>query len=604
MPTLTDCKPATPVNTVRVTAQGDFPPEATLTAAASAAAPAALALPRATRAVVVEGFGPTGLAAFGRTPTLALDDVAGGPVGIAYGPPDDLCATGVMNYPRAGHRETLLGSGVVLVTGGGDQHVEIYDPATATFRDTGGLLRSDESFAHAAAPLADGGALVSGGLTNAGEGIASFAAARFDANGKPVGQPKLLLAGRAAHSATLLADGRVLIAGGCADFAAGVCRAGATLSSTELYDPGADTFAPGPSLLHARSGHDAILRGDGTVLFVGGRGDSGGAVAAEVFDPDELRGFDAGVASGRAAGLPTGSALVVGGTTSADSTVSLWLSPAEAPLPLGALPQPRLGPTLTPLDDGAVLVAGGGDASLALYDGRATVTSLAASFVERDQAAVRLGDGTVLLSGGSDAGGAPSTGAALFFHSPLSPWASLPPLTLDGASDPYLPRRPDRASAGGGQLVVAAPAASADGRPAELALVAGMLVADFTFDLLAGRRGDAGAAIVVGWQSDAAYDFVVVEPGRAVELWSVAAARAGQSLASPVPGCRGNVLPDSALPDGDLAALEISWRSGSLAVSAGGASLLHCRPPALPRGSVGAGALHGSAVFDNLALAR
>ncbi|MCA1665551.1 MAG: hypothetical protein LC659_15010, partial [Myxococcales bacterium] len=145
-PTLTGCKPATPVNTVRVTAQGDFPPEATLTAAASASAPATLALPRATRAVVVEGFGPTGLAAFGRTATLALDDVAAGPLAIAYGPPDDLCTLGeAMQYARAGHRTTLLKSGVVLVTGGGDQHVEIYDPVTAAFRDTGALLRSDQS---------------------------------------------------------------------------------------------------------------------------------------------------------------------------------------------------------------------------------------------------------------------------------------------------------------------------------------------------------------------------------------------------------------------------------------------------------------------------
>src|SRR3954454_23425929 len=109
MPALTGCRPATPVNTVRVTAQGDFPPEATLTAAASASAPATLALPRATRAVVVGGFGPTGLAAFVRRPPLALDGVAAGPLGIAYGPPDDVCATGVMTYARAGHRTTLLG---------------------------------------------------------------------------------------------------------------------------------------------------------------------------------------------------------------------------------------------------------------------------------------------------------------------------------------------------------------------------------------------------------------------------------------------------------------------------------------------------------------
>jgi hypothetical protein len=32
--------------------------------------------------------------------------------------------------------------------------------------------------------------------------------------------------------------------------------------------------------------------------------------------------------------------------------------------------------------------------------------------------------------------------------------------------------------------------------------------------------------------------------------------------------------------------------------------LLHCRPPALPRGAAGVGALHGTVAFDDLALAR
>ncbi len=144
-----------------------------------------------------------------------------------------------------------------------------------------------------------------------------------------MGSPRLLVGGpRAGHSATVLADGRVLLAGGCAELDSGGCRAGATLGSTEIYDPAADTFAPGPPLLHARFGHDAILRGDGTVLVVGGRGEGGGAVPAEIVDPEEQRGFDAGLSSGRAAGLPTGSALVVGGTTTPDTTVSLWLSQA------------------------------------------------------------------------------------------------------------------------------------------------------------------------------------------------------------------------------------------------------------------------------------
>lgn len=601
-PTVPDCVPRGSVNTVRVTAQGDFPPEATLTAAASPAAAAALALPRATRAVVVEGFGPTGLVAFGRTPTLSLDDLPAGTLGVAYGPPDGVCRLpATLGVARAGHHETVLGSGRVLVTGGAQQN-ELYDPATATFAPAD-ILRSDQVFAHAVAPLADGGALVTGGL-GATSGIASQAATRFDANGHQAAPPRLLLAGRAHHTATTLGDGRVLLAGGCQSVdPGGGCAAGALVATTEIYDPAADAFAPGPALLHARFGHSAVLRGDGTVLLVGGRGDAGGAVPAEVVDPDEARGFEAGLASGTAVALPTGSALVVGGTTTGDVTVSLWSSPSEAPLALTALAQPRLDPTLTPLDDGAVLVAGGGDASLALYDGRATVTALAAGFSVQGAAAARLPDGSVLLTGGSD-GTSVRSDALLFLHSPLSPWASLPPLTLDGASDPYLPRRPDRASAGGGQLVVTAAAPSGDGRPAELALVAGMQVADFRFDLLAGRRGSAGAALLVGWQSEAAYDFVVVEPGRAVELWSVAAARTGQSVAAPVAGCQGAALPDGALPDGDLAPVAVAWRAGTLTVTAGGESLLRCRPPGLPRGAAGVGALHGTVAFDNLALTR
>ena len=615
-PTVPDCVPRGSVNTVRVTAQGDFPPEATLTAAASPAAAAALALPRATRAVVVEGFGPTGLVAFGRTPTLSLDEVPGGTLGVAYGPPDGLCLTGAMNVARAQHHGTVLAGGGVLITGGVDSadgpatQVELYDPRTATFALTGGSIDRGAVLLHAVAPLADGGALIVGGAAVAGgmpAGIAFAGANRSDAHGQPVGSARLLVGGpRAAHTATVLADGRVLVAGGCQAFAAGTCMAGAVTATTEIYDPESDTFAAGPSLLHARWGHDAVLRGDGTVLIVGGRGDSGGALPAEVLDPDEPRGFDAGVVSGRAAGLPTGSVLVVGGTTAPDSAVSLWASPGET-VSLPPLAVARLDPTLTALDDGAVLIAGGGDATLALYDGRATVAALPPRFVvmtESRQAATRLADGTVLLSGGVDPVGVTRSEAALYFHSPLSPWASLPPLTLDGASDPYLPRRPDRASAGGGQLVVTAAAPSGDGRPAELALVAGMQVADFSFDLLAGRRGSAGAALLVGWQSEASYDFVVVEPGRAVELWSVAAARTGQSVAAPVAGCQGAALPDGALPDGDLAPVAVAWRAGTLTVTAGGASLLRCRPPALGRGAAGVGALHGTVAFDNLALTR
>ena len=78
VPTLPACVAATAVNTVRVTAQGDFAALPGLTASASAMQNASLSLPRETRVVDVQGFGPFGLAAFGRTAPLSLDGVSDG----------------------------------------------------------------------------------------------------------------------------------------------------------------------------------------------------------------------------------------------------------------------------------------------------------------------------------------------------------------------------------------------------------------------------------------------------------------------------------------------------------------------------------------------
>lgn len=58
--------------------------------------------------------------------------------------------------------------------------------------------------------------------------------------------------GRADHTATLLADGRVLICGG---FDAG----GRALRSTELFDPGTGAFTPGPDLTAPRADHAAVF---------------------------------------------------------------------------------------------------------------------------------------------------------------------------------------------------------------------------------------------------------------------------------------------------------------------------------------------------------
>jgi len=81
---------------------------------------------------------------------------------------------------------------------------------------------------------------------------------------------------RALHSATLLPDGRVVVAGG----AQGTLQAPVSIASTEVFDPTTDTWSAGPTLNLARAGHFAALTPDGLVLLVGGQGPSGATESA------------------------------------------------------------------------------------------------------------------------------------------------------------------------------------------------------------------------------------------------------------------------------------------------------------------------------------
>src|SRR6185503_13525661 len=87
---------------------------------------------------------------------------------------------------------------------------------------------------------------------------------------------------RAAHTATLLDDGRVLIAGGCAIQS---CERGPMSAATELFDPATSRFSEGPRMTAERNGgHTATRLRDGRVLLAGGWGASP-TISAELFDP-------------------------------------------------------------------------------------------------------------------------------------------------------------------------------------------------------------------------------------------------------------------------------------------------------------------------------
>jgi hypothetical protein len=168
---------------------------------------------------------------------------------------------------------------------------------------------------------------------------------------------------RAAHTATALADGRVLIAGGCTTDGCGGTPEG---GRTEFYDQG--RFVPGPPMVHARASHTATRLEDGRVLFVGGWPDEGRPPlsSAEVFDP-ATGGFaelaPAGISRGghTATLLRDGRVLIVGGVDGrrALSSVEIFDPASGRFSPAAPLPGPRATHAATRLTDGRVLVAGG-----------------------------------------------------------------------------------------------------------------------------------------------------------------------------------------------------------------------------------------------------
>ena len=193
-------------------------------------------------------------------------------------------STAPMNHSRAYHAATMLADGRVLVSGGvGDQTAEIYDPTTGTWTSTPNMQYMRVS--HTSTLLPNGRVLVAQGGSTVAEEYDPTTGAWSSAGTVPTfGSPSDL-------TATLLLDGTVLTAGGCAGFQADFCL-GTMYADADSFTPATLAWAATSQFMSTtRTQHTATLLGDGKVLVAGSQeagvvfSDNFQLSSAELYDP-------------------------------------------------------------------------------------------------------------------------------------------------------------------------------------------------------------------------------------------------------------------------------------------------------------------------------
>ena len=161
------------------------------------------------------------------------------------------------------------------------------------------------------------------------------------------------LVARSGHTATLLKNGTVLIAGGYAS------------SSAQTFDPITRTIATTGNMLTPREHHTATLLNDGTVLITGGQ-----SASAEIFDPSTGKFSATGNmhearTSHAAALLPDGRVLIAGGST--DDSTEIYDPRSKTFLAAGHMNAPMTSALAVTLKDGAILILGAAETPAEIF---------------------------------------------------------------------------------------------------------------------------------------------------------------------------------------------------------------------------------------------
>ena len=280
-----------------------------------------------------------------------------------------------LNTSRYLHSATTLNNGQILMAGGVScpaadfctylNSAELYDPVAATFTNTGSLAAARSA---PALLLANGKVLVAGGYAcDASGNCQSLSSVEiYDPSSGSFSSAGTMTAPRSGHTLTLLNNGQVLIAGGQTCTSATTCTA---LNTAEIYDPIAATFTPTSNPMNAaRYGASAVALNQGLVLIAGGFDGANLPAAAEIYDP-------------------------VAGTFAASGP---------------SLNFPRFGATSTLLNNGQVLLAGGSTCPLPgcpvnsaeLYDPVANAFNIAGGNANNTLTVPRFNHSSTLLTNG------------------------------------------------------------------------------------------------------------------------------------------------------------------------------------------------------------
>jgi hypothetical protein len=370
-----------------------------------------------------------------------------GPIPVA-GPGGAWIPTGTMVTPRGGKAVRLLDGRVLVVGGSNDAghnltSAELYDPATGTWSATGTLTAPGKKVGFGvdtATLLSDGRVLITGDSTE----LYDPATGTWTATAKPIGELG------SQGTATLLRDGKVLVTwfsssqGGTAQ-----------MGTAQLYDPASGIWHAAGKMITPRLVPTATLLSDGRVLVAGGQVccyPDDWTKAAEIFDPvtgswtkiADMHSPNPGTSSSIATQLPDGKVQVysVSGLEVYDPTTGVWTA---GPKPTKVLPHPWAllsdGTVLTDDPDHQKATDPGTICAAAVFDPRTGSFTTTPPMLRcgAGSSFTPLLDGTVLAAGGiackqDGSGECVSTSAAELY---VPAGVSLPPLPAFPTPPPF-----------------------------------------------------------------------------------------------------------------------------------------------------------------------